>query len=59
LQGTSTDGMSIQPNADLNLDSYVDADFAGLWRDEDPQCTSSVKCRTGFVLTLGGAPVVW
>ncbi len=43
----------------MDLDLYVDADFAGLWsyeHDQDPVC---VKSRTGFVITLGTCLVMW
>jgi hypothetical protein len=43
----------------LELDCYVEADFAGLWNyesDQDPVC---VRSRTGYVITLGGCPVIW
>jgi hypothetical protein len=41
-----------KPSNDLELDCYVDADFAGLWNyesDQDPVC---IKSRTGYVMTL-------
>jgi len=41
------------------LDCWVDADFAGLYSLEDPKDPTSVYSRTGFVITLGGNPVVW
>jgi hypothetical protein len=59
LQGVRDNGLTFQPNADLQLDCYVDADFAGLWNyenDQDPVC---VKSRTGYVMTLGGCPIQW
>ena len=43
----------------MELDLYVDADFAGLWgheHDKDPVC---VKSRTGYLITLGECPVIW
>jgi hypothetical protein len=43
----------------FTLDCYVDADFAGLWNYEDVQDPTSVKSRTGFVITLGEIPVQW
>eukprot|EP00957_Ditylum_brightwellii_P156471 11908106-Ditylum_brightwellii.AAC.1 len=52
-------GMVINPTDDLNLDCFVDANFAGLWGHEDDQDTSSVKSCTGFVLTLGSTPILW
>jgi len=59
LKVTADKGLSFQPTADLTLDCYVDADFAGLYNVEhqtDPVC---VKSRTGYVLLLGGCPLYW
>lgn len=41
------------------LDCYVDADFAGLWKQEDDQDPVCVRSRTGYVMTLAGCPVHW
>jgi hypothetical protein len=39
---------------------YVDADFAGLWLNEDEQNPLSVKLRTGYYLiTISGCPLTW
>ena len=59
LQGVKGRGLTFQPNTNLHLDCYIDADFAGLWNydnDPDPVC---VKSQTGYVLTLGGCPIQW
>ena len=59
LQGTKKKGLEFIPTKQMELDCYVDADFAGLWNyesDQDPVC---VKSRTGFTITLGGCPVIW
>jgi hypothetical protein len=59
LAGTRTQGMKFAPTPDLKLDCYVDADYAGLWHHEDDQDPVCVKSRTGYLLTLGGCPLVW
>ena len=59
LKATKDRGLRFKPGSILELDCYVDADFAGLWNvesDQDPVC---VKSRTGYVITLGGCPIVW
>ena len=44
----------------MALDCYVDADFAGFWKSEDDQDPDSVKkSRTGYILTIGGYPLLW
>jgi histone deacetylase 1/2 len=59
LQGTINHGIILNPNKTLNLDLFPDADFAGLWGNEHPDDPSSVRSRSGFVITLGGCPVKW
>jgi hypothetical protein len=41
------------------LELFADADFAGLWGHEDPTDPVSMRSRTGSVITLGGAPILW
>ena len=38
---------------------FVDADFAGLWNSEESSDLACVKSRTGYIVTLGSAPVTW
>jgi hypothetical protein len=59
LLGVKGQGLIIRPNLDLKLELYADADFAGLWCHEDPTDPISVRSRTGSVITLGGAPILW
>jgi hypothetical protein len=58
LQGTKNNGLRFKPDG-MNLDCYVDADFAGLYNIEDEQDPVCVKSRTGYCLTLGSCPVIW
>jgi hypothetical protein len=54
-----TKGLILNPSKTLNIDCYLDADFAGLWtRDNkhDPHCVCS---RTGYVICLSNCPVLW
>ena len=51
--------MIIKPTADLSLELYVDADFAGLWNAEKGDDSTSVKSRTGYIIMIGGTPVIW
>ena len=43
----------------LKIDCFVDADFAGLWNSEDHNDPHSVRSRTGYVILVNDAPVVW
>ena len=59
LQGTRDKGIVFKSNKNLNVDCHVDADFAGLWGNEDDQDPVCVKSRTGYVLIFGGCPLLW
>jgi hypothetical protein len=59
LKGTIDKGLEFKPSEAMELDLYVDADFAGLWNYEDDQDPVCVKSRTGYTITLGGCPVIW
>ena len=53
--------MILLPNTEhpLNIDCYVDANFADLFGTEEPHDPSSVKSRTGMVLCVANCPVTW
>ena len=59
LVGTTTQGLVFTLTKDLTVDCYVDADFAGLWGQEDEQDPISVKSRSGYLLTFAGCPLLW
>jgi hypothetical protein len=52
-------GTIVTPTGTLELDCYVDADFGGLYRREPDDNPSSVKSRTGYIITLGNCPLTW
>jgi hypothetical protein len=56
---THDKGLIMCPSGDLGVDCYVDADFAGLWLQEDHQDPLCVKSRTGFLISIGGCPLTW
>ena len=59
LKGTMDKGLILSPSEDLYLDCYPDADFAGLWKTENPDDPHCVRSRTGFVITLANCPIIW
>lgn len=59
LKGTRDKGMIMRPQPHLCLDCYVDADFAGLFGVENHHDPISVKSRTGWVIMIGGCPLLW
>jgi Reverse transcriptase (RNA-dependent DNA polymerase) len=59
LLGTRNRGLILKPSRHLKVDLYVDAAFAGLWGYEDKHDPACVKSRSGFVVFVGGCPIVW
>ena len=59
LHRTCDMGMIVKPTGDLSVDCYVDADFAGLHGRDPDRSPSSAKSRTGYIITLGGCPILW
>jgi hypothetical protein len=58
LKATMDKGIILKPTGKLQVDCYVDADFAGLWPHEDREDPVSVKSRSGYVICLSECPVV-
>jgi hypothetical protein len=58
LQGTRDKGYFLNPNNTKHLDCYVDADFAGLWNPDEAQDPTTLKSRTGYVITFCVCPVL-
>ena len=52
-------GLTLKKEKGYQLDCYVDADFAGLWNQEDDQSPVCVRSRTGYVFNLANYPVLW
>jgi hypothetical protein len=60
LKGTLDKGLILKPSpTSIDVDAYVDTDFAGLALKEDCKDPTSVKSRTGFVINVANCPVVW
>ena len=49
----------VAPSSNMNLELYVDADFAGLYRRDPDHSSSSARSRTGYIIFFGGIPLVW
>ena len=59
LQKTHDKGTIVRPTGDLTLDCSVEDDFAGLHRRDADSLPSSAKSQTGYIITLGGCPILW
>jgi hypothetical protein len=59
LSHTWDKGTIVKPTNTLQLDCYVDADFAGLYKCDPDASPTSAKSRLGFIISLGRVPLVW
>jgi hypothetical protein len=59
LKGTHAKGYILRPTSTPTLDCFVDADFAGLWSSTISSDPTSVKSRTGYIITFASCPVLW
>ena len=59
LLGTRDKGLIFTPSCSLKFDCYVDADLAGLYNYEDNQDPHCVKSKTGYLIFVGGCPIIW
>ena len=59
LLDTKDKGIIFQPDFSKGLECFVDADFAGGWKDGDHDSPESVLSRTGYVIMYAGCPITW
>jgi hypothetical protein len=59
LKRTEDQGMILRPTGKLELDLYVDADFAGLYKAEPDASADAARSRTGYVILLSDCPLIW
>lgn len=59
LKGTQDMGTIVKPASTSDLEAYCDADFAGLYGREPDDDPTSAKSRMGYIIKLGGCPLVW
>jgi hypothetical protein len=52
-------GMIVKPTNTIQLDCYVDADFAGLYNCNPDLSPTSAKSHLGYIISLGRVPLVW
>ena len=58
LAGTRDQGVIYERPSKLQVDCFVDADFAGLYGKEPPESPISVKSRTGYIISVGGCYIL-
>jgi len=59
LLDTRDKGIIYKPDISRGLECFVDADFAGGWKDGDHNAPESVLSRTGYVIMYAGCPITW
>ena len=60
LKKTKDKGMTISAKTNsYQLNLLVDADYCGLFGQEDARDPNSVRSRTGFIISLSGWPLIW
>jgi hypothetical protein len=59
LKGTRDKEYVLRPTNTPTIDCFVDADFAGTWTPETSDNPSSVRSRSGYIITFAGCPILW
>ena len=59
LKQTKNEGIIMKPDKNKAFECYVDADFAGGYKEADATDPASVLSRTGYVITYADCPVIW
>ena len=59
LKGTKHVGTIFTLSEALDIECYVDADFAGLNNVEDQDDPASAKSRTGYIIHFASCPGIW
>ena len=60
LLATRDKGLIIHPKRDRHFDCWVEADFAGNWRQADAHIDPmTAKSRSGWIVHFAGAPITW
>ena len=59
LKGTRDKGIYIEISNKLNLETYCDADFCGLFGSENARDRNSARSRGGYIISFGGVPLIW
>ncbi len=59
LKGTADKGIVVKVRKSLDIQVFVDSDFAGLYKQDPDAEPSSAKSRMGYIIFLGGFPLYW
>ena len=56
---TKREGIVYNPDITKGLEFYIDADFAGGWKQTDSHEPDNVLSRTGMVIMYANCPIFW
>ena len=59
LKRTKNEGIVLTPDKTQGFKCYVDADFAGGYKDSDSMDPQSCLSRTGYIITYANCPIIW
>jgi hypothetical protein len=60
LMANRDKGIILQPNANMGLEDWVDADFCGSWdREYAIEDPTTARSRSGYVIRYCGCPITW
>jgi hypothetical protein len=59
LKGTRTRGLVLNADDGLDIELFVNANFAGMHGYKDPDDPTSTRSRTGYVICIAKCPVLW
>ncbi len=59
LKSTKSKGITFNPNSNLGLEVFVDADFAGAWDKNDTTNPNTARSRHGYIIQYAGCPIIW
>ena len=52
-------GTIVKMSQEMNLECFVDADFAGLFKADPMVESTSAKSRSGYIIRFAGTPLIW
>ena len=58
LKGTKDKGMILKPTG-MSFDVYVNADFAGNWKQSEADSRDTTCSRHGYIITYASCPILW
>ncbi len=58
-KGSFDKGLILNPSNTMKLDCYPDADFAGLWMQDDKHNPHCIRSHTGYVISLADCSILW